>query len=81
MKFSLLYVEIISLANLPPPNPIKVNAQLFVKKKKKKSQMYVSLKIILTIILRNVPLVILIQVLFSSYLEIHQIETKNVYLD
>lgn len=37
MKFSLLYVEIISLANLPPPNPIKVNAQLFVKKKKKKS--------------------------------------------
>lgn len=43
--------------------------------------MYVSLKIILTIILRNVPLVILIQVLFSSYLEIHQIETKNVYLD
>jgi len=80
MKFSLLYVEIISLANLPPPNPIKVNAQLFVKKKKK-SQMYVSLKIILTIILRNVPLVILIQVLFSSYLEIHQIETKNVYLD
>lgn len=43
--------------------------------------MYVSLKIILTIILRNVPLVILIQVLCSSYLEIHQIETKNIYLD
>lgn len=33
--------------------------------------MYVSLKIILTIILRNVPLVILIQVLSSSYLEIY----------
>lgn len=43
--------------------------------------MYVSLKIILTIILRNVPLVILMQVLSSSYLEIHQIETKNVSLD
>lgn len=43
----------------------------------KKSQTYVSLKIILIIILRNVPLVILMQVLSSSYLEIHQIETKK----
>ena len=34
MKFSLLYTEIISRAT-PPQNPIKVNAQLFVKKKKK----------------------------------------------
>lgn len=46
-------------------------------KKKKKSQTYIWLKIILTIILRNVPLVILIQILSLSYLEIHQIETKK----